>query len=526
MYYMGMDESTVPLYEVGVTSPDFKQKIDSITSRELTPENIDSYAEGALDDLISVVSDITAAYDGQFTASTLTGRDHERAALIHYGLDADYIETTLDYISEKADQIRGLDAVIHDITVHSDKVVTPPDYQNVSIVANDGSFNGDKQHIPRLKTVLFLLENTFDTDLEDAEQCTVTDGVLADGMMRGESYYLIDLPNLNRDVLVCDEEGNATFVLDRAKFAESGISVEALAHLTKDELTTFLDEHPGAGHRLIYSPQFVDYVVGLLEKIPEGNSQGDESKAGAARVLKVEADGSKVMIDNQLVDISDYVDQSHLAEELGVSRALISKIQAGARDELGSILKVGYKLQYSPTQQAMLRNLLAERLAKPIDYSPGVPEEYQSRVQLSKAWGIHSSSFDKAVETLGDELGKVSQGRRSNNLTNIYSPQQQTMIRGWLENNHYLVGKPPEDYLSIKGMSTQLDLGGKSMVSRAIKALGAELGEPESYKSYARITPYYSPAQQEQIRQWIVNNSHNGKLARTVRVAERLINGG
>lgn len=54
-----------------------------------------------------------------------------------------------------------------------------------------------------------LREEGIDEDIID------TAGIVRPGMMRGESYHLVEIPKVERQVLVCDEEGEATFVSNR-----------------------------------------------------------------------------------------------------------------------------------------------------------------------------------------------------------------------------------------------------------------------------------------------------------------------
>ena len=62
-------------------------------------------------------------------------------------------------------------------------------------------------------------------------------------------------------------------------------------------------------------------------------------------------------------------------------------------------------------------------------------------------------------------------------------------------------------------MSTKLNFGGERLIERAIKALDTELGRPKQFKSYSRVTWYYSPIQQEKIKNWIIHNAPKSKLA-------------
>ena len=135
--------------------PDFQASIDAITSRRLTPENIDQYADGALNDLVGVVDEAVQAYKRQPTINAPNSKEEEHVAFAYYGMDANVVEATLDHIADVADQIHSLDKLIAETTLHSRSIIIPPDSQRVEITPGDGSFQ-EKQTIPRTKTLAFI----------------------------------------------------------------------------------------------------------------------------------------------------------------------------------------------------------------------------------------------------------------------------------------------------------------------------------------------------------------------------------
>lgn len=69
-----------------------------------------------------------------------------------------------------------------------------------------------------------LREEQLDEDVVD------TSGILRTNMMRGESYHLVEIPKAEKQVLVCDEEGQATFVSDVI------LPLEAYLEMNKEDL--------------------------------------------------------------------------------------------------------------------------------------------------------------------------------------------------------------------------------------------------------------------------------------------------
>lgn len=93
-----------------------------------------------------------------------------------------------------------------------DGVIVPPDEVERKIaksVSKGKVFISPRQLIPRyqyLKEVLAQLG----VNLKDVK---VREGIVDKNMVRKQSYRMVRIPQLQRTVLVCDEEGNATFVL-------------------------------------------------------------------------------------------------------------------------------------------------------------------------------------------------------------------------------------------------------------------------------------------------------------------------
>lgn len=127
-----------------------EQSIDEITSRTLTADNINDYADTALTDFIRVVEQTIAQYRRHPTIHFADGLDEERAALRYANLDLNVIEQTLDHIADVADRLRQLDTEIAKATNYDTHVYVPPSPTETMITNGDGSFEPKKQ-IPRIK---------------------------------------------------------------------------------------------------------------------------------------------------------------------------------------------------------------------------------------------------------------------------------------------------------------------------------------------------------------------------------------
>lgn len=405
---------------------DFKPAINEILSRRLTPENIDHYADDALDDLVKVVDGILRAFRQQPIVFGATERADENAAFARYGLNADMIEDTLDHVTAVADDIRELDTLLNEITKHSNSIIIPPGDRGVGeITPGDGSFS-EKQSIERTKTILFLLKNRFDIDLRDSGEFKIISGVLGDNMIRAQGYNMLDIPALDRAVFVCDEEDNATFIFDTTRL-EGLIITSELANLTKDKLHELLEQHPSVGRRVVYSKRFVEEIASLLKELPEGDDVVKNVDEDTGQFLKSVEKASK-----------DQLSASGMAKKFGVSWDTIIKALNDLGDRLGKVNKARFGSSitsaYWPEQQELVRQWLAQH-----DEKRGnalvAPKGYESKMDIVRRLGVHSRTVARAIEATKDELGQVMIALFSNNPSPAYSPDQQKIIEKWLSEN-------------------------------------------------------------------------------------------
>ena len=254
----------------------FTNFYNRILDTKLTPDNIDGYADKALEDLIDLINQASRQYEHNPTIPTdMNKREYEEHVLAQFGLVN--IEQTLDHIADISEELRNIDNIINDLEAKSTEqkdIILPPGERSIKISPSDGSFR-EKNSVSRLKTTLFTIQQEFGYDLRDTENVQLNRGVVTDDMMRNESYTQITLPGQNRTIFVCDEEGNATFIFDTTKtLDQTGFSSNELTNCTKQELAEFIYEHPDIGRRIVYSKNFVDKMVGTLtEDIPINNNE-------------------------------------------------------------------------------------------------------------------------------------------------------------------------------------------------------------------------------------------------------------
>lgn len=494
-----MSEFTGQLREYEALIPDFQGKIDAISSRSLTPENINTYADDALDDLVSVAQEATATYDHQPTIDHGNGTDHERAAFSYLGLNANNIETMLDHIADKSDEIRSLDEIMRQISLRTDKVITPPNSGETTLTTGNGSF-GERQHIDRLKTLLFVLTNAFDVDISNVDECTILTGKVTNEMIRNEPYHLVTLPTINREALVCDEEGNVTYVFDSEKLKSTGVLRDVLVDMVKDSINQLLGQHPGIGYRLPYSKLFTEKISSLLEHIPEQDKN-----------IAIDADSGKFLGRNEIPD--GFQSMNATAKEIKATTNVTRKAIEELGDLLGDIATArfsnGIRAVYSPEQQALIKGWLNEN-----GYLvPEAPEGYASIHKISEIFSVSDGTIDKAINELGDELGNVVRARFGSNRTRVYSPEQQSMIREILEEKNIIgVPMPEEEYLTLTGLNGEFGVD-QSTLAIIIARNVDEIGKPTMVRAGVRTVSGYSPDQVKIITSLLEQGGHLSALA-------------
>jgi len=533
---------------------DFKANLDLILSRQLTPDTIDSYATNALDELVELTERATDSYDLQPTITGLSQTSAEDKAFNYFNLGE--LEQSLDHVADLAESINSIDEVIKRANVVNG-IIVPPNEVETNITPSDGSFKEKNTH-ERLKTTLFILQQDFGVDIHDPAALQLTSGG-TEGIMRNSSYNLIEAPQLKRTILVCDEEGNVTYVFDSAKLTQLGTQLKDLINLTKDELNDLIERNPGIGKRIVYSDNFIRHIKDSIsddisnetnlnkpqsgtanylmptEKAPDGylSINGMQTEFGIskrtiadaveflsgelgeitrARFGRKTADAfssaQQEMIHAYLeskghftaVPPEGYLSLNGMAAELGIGRAVTENAIKRLQLELGEIIKARFGSRvadaYSPTQQNVVREYL-ENTSNVL--TEKAPKGYSSAYSMAKEFRVAEATIAKAVNELNEALGEVIFARFNAVRTKAFSPAQQEIIRTHLESQGVIGNDVPEGYMSVNGLMAKFNVANSS-IRRAIHQLDGRLGDVISAKSSTLKTIVYSPAQQEMIR--------------------------
>jgi hypothetical protein len=230
----------------------FKQKLNDILYTKVSVENINQFAESALEDLVELNESVVRTYINENAeVDSHIGVELEDKAYEAYGLDN--LNTILTRIEEVREKIATITASVTGAMNEVDEVITPPDSTGPEFNAGGNNTYEAPQHLDRLVTLAYILERDFDLDQSEV---TYTKGITTDNMMRQEPYIRVEIKDLERVVYVCDEEGNASYVFDTEVLDLLDIQLPDLDVMSKNQRNALIRVSPEAGKRIIQSSEW------------------------------------------------------------------------------------------------------------------------------------------------------------------------------------------------------------------------------------------------------------------------------
>ncbi len=486
-------------------SSNYQQRFAEIIGRELDARTIDTYADDALNDLVALVEEVTVEYPSD--DRQITGVEREQYALEQAELDDDAVETALDHINEIAHSIERLDALIAKKRRLVSTVIVPPELaEGTEIKPRDGSFEKVKERIPKLKTLLLLLEKSFDINIEDDEQVTITSGALRPHMMRQVSYDVVAVPRLGRVVLVCDEAGNTTFMFDTGVCDEYGITPEYLSELSKAELKDLIHGDASLGGVIDYSKEYADHLLrGLTQAFDHDNNERNEddaSKTPNAKLLQPRAE----LAPEGVVTRSDFCKKYHFQSPdvntwinaVFGSIDVLPVYKFVSRDGENSFIRTGLTVD---TQKKLLS--YAQEELGIVMYRP---EGYLSAKGIAISTGVNREAVQTVVDDLTREgkLEPIQEYRFGSIATRGYSPADTKLILERMQQRELMAPLPPADYLSSRAMGEKFGVAGVT-IRKAAAVIGDSVGKVDRYRYGPHVTEMYSPEQQRMILEYLQN---------------------
>lgn len=235
---------------------EFKARLNKILDRKITVETINSYMDRAVDELVDLTDAVVTEYRAKNPDATLSGKELEDVAYEQNNLPN--IGEFLSVAERKIDQLNTVDAYITEHIKTKAEIITPPDAWEGLVQTGKGYEKPDIKN--RVKSLLYILSEHG----VDLSQINAVDGIVTDSMIRELSYVSIAIPELNRLALVCDEEGNASYIFDLEKLREQNVSITEVDAMTKEMRKSFIEKYPGIGVRFAYSANWMERAEEFL----------------------------------------------------------------------------------------------------------------------------------------------------------------------------------------------------------------------------------------------------------------------
>ena len=469
-----------PVYEEAKER--YRKQLEAILSTPLVPENFITYADDALDSVANMVEGMTKKYPGE--SLPLPRGKAEEHTTGYYEMEMD-IDDILDSLQSKVDETNHIKQFVKYLS-EEDAVYVPPQPLEPGIQTGGDEFN-KRETSPKLETILFLLQEIYELDINNSEEIKVNKGSVAKGMMRTEPYYLVELPTLDRSILVCNEIGNITYVMDNTLLEEQGMEAELLVDMDKSQIDELIKTNQGLGVRITHTSKYLPKIELALESIAdfstktEGGIESDDTIQEES-LLKTAVD--KVTVGHMSV--------SQIAKELGIGLKKVRKIIS----ELGlSPIRAKFgnnKLTdaYSPEDIARIR----ESDESMELFSPEAHEGYLNVYQIAKELGISTSTVNKIISELG--LSPIRAKYGINNEADAYSPVDIARIRELAESKELFSPEAAGGYMSVSQIAKELGISNYN-VNKIISELGLS---PIRAKFGTYVTDTYSPVDIARIR--------------------------
>lgn len=242
-------------------------RLHTILHAPLTVENIETFADEALNQTIDLVKDLIYEYQTNPNLEGDLSLDPQlQEDAVCEKLSLPNIQDILQRIIEVRNNIESIKQYLEESKEGSGTIITPPDGLEQPIgEAGDKAFER-KNLVPRLLTLMYILQKDFDLDIKNTEQVQVLGGEVNSNMMRKTPYVRVTVSSLKRSVYICDEEGNASYVFDMERLSELHIPLDDLDRDGKQDKNSLIAMHPGVGMRVIQTPNWRNRIKTYLEE--------------------------------------------------------------------------------------------------------------------------------------------------------------------------------------------------------------------------------------------------------------------
>jgi hypothetical protein len=340
---------------------EYKTKINEVLYKPLTVDNIDLFAEDALESVVDIMKNLLEEYAKNPNLNMNTSFDiKQQEDDVCKKLDLPNIPEILENIIAVRGRINDIKKYIGEEKEESEDIITPPQELSRHVIPNENIKSFEKKNIrPRLLTLLYILETDFEIDIK---KISITEGRVADNMMRKKPYVRVTIPELDRVVYICDEEGNASYVFDSEILDLNNITVKDLDVEDKGGRDRLINLYPKIGVKIIQSANWRDRMsLYLNDDIPSQDT---------------------------FIQVSSYEDNNHLSTDATGLHSEFIKSKWLSFDDLTTEIRRAY-------------------FAIPEDRRPSIKDWYKNERKKHTNWhsSLHTYYKDKGWNGFPELLG-------------------------------------------------------------------------------------------------------------------------
>ena len=287
----------------------YKARLDAILYKQITVENIDDFADEALEDTVSLMEELLNEYRNNpnfksepdaIPAERQEDKASEKTEPTDVQEDKVCEKLELPNVPEILGNIMAVQSKIDGIKIflenggkeHVNEVIMHPEKEERKSPERDGpvgeiqgtddrKFEVVRELRPRLLTLLYIIETDFDIDRQNI---SITEGEVTSDMIRKTPYVRVIIPDLDRIVYICDEVGNASYVFDMNELRKHNVTIEELDNDGKHQEGYLIGKFPKIGIRVIQTSRWRDNMSRYLaEELPDqehasSNGNGSHSR--------------------------------------------------------------------------------------------------------------------------------------------------------------------------------------------------------------------------------------------------------
>ena len=388
-----------------ITPEQLQKKYYDILQTSVSPENITTFFDDALDEFVEIAESAKVAFQKKNPdATALQGADFEDQAFHEMGLEK--LDETLEVVAQKMHTMNEIKKFIQIETTLSDTVFVPPQPGEYGIKRGSGEGMEQKKMLPRLIALLYILEHDLDLPLQEGEEDDDTDeydvdeknaneqitlltndtifpnttmlkattqknisiqeGSTLDSMMRKQPYFKVCIASLERIIYLCNEEGNASFIFDTQAIQENNISTKQLDETDKGLFKEMFIQNPTLGRRIIQSKFWRE---NMLQALTETFNQTKKTKLET--VLKPMQSKSDFESKKQYPEKKEgWESESVIAKKFDFDRHTIRKVAQFYQKEYPDGIEIieGFSVRYSREIQNKIEGYFSQYPKKEDNY--------------------------------------------------------------------------------------------------------------------------------------------------------------